>query len=134
MARKGQIEAVEHIQMRARADLRDRLLWFYREIAMLDPVADHVDSGCLRLKSSLIELRIELVEDSAIDPMVDPTVNPMARRMTLRIPCLDVAADLLSEHKIEFAFISGISWTDRRLVVHDPAGNRVEFRRKWPLL
>lgn len=130
MARKGQIEAVEHVRMRARADLRDRLLWFYREIAMLDLVADGMDSGCLRLKSSLIELRIEFVED----PIVDPTVDPMVRRMTLRIPSLDVAADLLTENKIEFARIAGISWTDQRLVVHDPAGNRVEFRRKWPLL
>jgi hypothetical protein len=78
----------------------------------------------LRFRSERIELRIRLVER--------PHLEPVTCRVVLLVASLARAAELLTEQKMDFTRIRGIQYTDRRLSLLDPGGNRVELKQAWP--
>ncbi len=125
--KRSRLQAIEHIHVEAPAEAEERMIWFYTEVGGLDqhepePAAD----AQLCFKSARLLLFLRFVED--------PHVDPVARRLTLRVPSLEEAAELLDEHKVAYQHVAGVSYTDQFLVVYDPAGHRIELRKEWPAL
>ena len=96
-----------------------------RRVGGLEPAPTEPDSADrLCFNSGRLELSIDLVEQ--------PMIEPVATRVTILVPSLDEAAAMLDEHSVRYQRISGITFTDRRLVTVDPVGNRVELKQEWP--
>ena len=125
MTKQSRIQAVEHVNLEAPPGIEEAIRWFYGEVALLREVTDAGDgSTMLRFKSERIELRVHVV--------VSPTIEAVDCRVTIAVPSLPEASDRLTERRVAFDRVSGITLTDRRLQVLDPAGNRVEFKQEWP--
>ncbi|MCP4247570.1 MAG: hypothetical protein GY778_11025 [bacterium] len=52
-------------------------------------------------------------------------------KATLSVRSLPTTAERLSEDGINYLPVSGMTFTDRRLSLLDPAGNRVELKQEW---
>jgi hypothetical protein len=123
----SRIQAVDHVSLEAPFGSEEELVWFYTEVGRLDRAADDgEDAPDLCFQSARLELRIRFVDG--------PRVDPLTRRLTIVVPSLAEAAELLEERSIPFARLSGIGYTDRRLGTSDPAGHRVELKQGWPPL
>jgi len=119
--RPSQINALERITLEAAPAVADDLVRFYRDVIALDLVVQAPDHLCFR--SAQVSLMIVL--------RGTPTVEPTRRRATLSVRSLSAAAERLEEARLVFTRVSGLSWTDRRLSLLDPAGNRVELKQEW---
>ena len=120
--RPSQINALERIVLEALPGVEQQLIWFYRDLVglrLLRPSTGDV----LRFRSALVELRIV--------PREVPRVEPIRRRALVSVHCLAAAAEALEERGIPFTLLSGVTWTDRRVSVVDPGGNRVELKQEW---
>jgi hypothetical protein len=131
MAKPGRVEAVEHVHLQARPEVADQVIWFYGELCLLKWAGAELDvkwqdGDSLTFRADKLELRVELVKD--------PDVDPTYRRVTLLLPDLEEAKSMMADHRYPFVTVSGINYTDRRLTLLDPAGNRVELKQAWPLL
>ena len=126
--KRSRIHAVDHVEIEAPLGSRDDLRWFYGEVAGLEELEEATvcagDSTELRFKSARLELRVRLV--------ADPDVDPVALRLTVFVRSLSEVAGLLEERGHVYERSSGIMYTDRRLLMHDPAGHRVALKREWP--
>lgn len=123
--KQSRIQAVDHVNLEAHMRLADDVRRFYTEIAMLDEVhSSETDPPRLCFKSERIELRVALVDK--------PWIEPVACRVMITVPSLEDTAELLEECGIPYEPLSGLSFTDRRLELHDPAGNRVALKQAWP--
>lgn len=121
----NRIRAIDHVRFEAPRGIVGALRWFYGDVGGLEPAPGEPDSaGRLCFNSGRLELSIDLVEQ--------PRIEPVATRVTILVPSLDEAAAMLDEHSVRYQRISGITFTDRRLVTLDPAGNRVELKQEWP--
>jgi len=122
---ESRIVAVDHVTLEASPNAENELRWFYGELATLDEVAAAAECGRrIVFKSLRIELRIHLREN--------PKTDPIDCRLTVRVPSLEEVIEQLEDRNIEFVTVSGIRWTDRRISLLDPGGNRVELRKDWP--
>jgi hypothetical protein len=122
----SRILAVEHVHLEAPFGREDELRWFYGQVAKLEELAAGEGSFPLRFRSEAIELRIQLLQA--------PRIDPIAVRVTIAVPALAAACELLEERRIEYQRVTGITHTDRRMQVPDPAGNLVELKQDWSLL
>lgn len=124
---ESRIVAVDHVILEAPLEAENELRWFYGELATLDEVGSAAEGGGrIVFKSLRIELRIHLREN--------PKIDPIDCRLAVRVPSLEEVIELLDERKIEFETLSGLRWTDRRITLFDPGGNRVELLQDWPLV
>ncbi len=127
---ESRIVAIDHVHMEAPLGIEDALRWFYEEVAELNPVPQGLipsgPSGEVRLlfRSYPLEVRFNLVEQ--------PRIEPVDCRLTIRVSSLQDACQKLDDEGVRFQELSGMTWTDRRIGTHDPAGNRVELRQHWP--
>lgn len=122
---ESRIQAVDHVHLQAGLGLEQELTWFYGEVALLEPLPpDPLFPGRIRFRSHRLELRISLCER--------PLVEAVACRLTVRVPSLEDTASVLDERSMAFERLTGTMWTDRRLEVLDPGGNRVAFKQEWP--
>jgi hypothetical protein len=80
-------------------------------------------AGTLRFRSARVELRILLKPD--------PDVDPVRRRAVVSVRSLEAVAATLDERGMAYTRLSGLTWTDRRLSLLDPGGNRVELKQEW---
>lgn len=120
----GRIQAVDHVELEAPLGTEDALRWFYGELAELDEVAaSGLTGGPIRFKSARIELRIRFVPR--------PSIDPVPVRVTIGVRSILETRAKLDEARIPFERVSGLLFTDRRIQVLDPAGNRVAFRQVW---
>lgn len=120
--RTGRIQAVDHVHLEAPVGSEPSLRWFYGEL--LDLAEMPPGEGVLRFRSERIELRIRLCSE--------PAIEAIDERVTVAVRSLRVVEDLLQERKTPYERFRGLDWTDRRLSLLDPAGNRVVIRRDWP--
>lgn len=121
----SRIQAVDHVNLEAPIRLAEDVRQFYMEIALLDEVpCSDADPPWLCFISERIELRVALLDT--------PQIEPVACRVTIAVSSLAEAAELLEERRVPFESLSGLSFTDRRLETHDPAGNRVALKQAWP--
>lgn len=63
----------------------------------------------------------------------DPEVDDVRRRMTLVVASLDELEKRLDEIEWPFERMRGFGYSDRRIVVNDPAGHRIEIRQSQAL-
>ncbi|MCH7591269.1 MAG: hypothetical protein IH989_00615 [Planctomycetes bacterium] len=120
--RHSRIQAVDHVNVESPHGLDDELRWFYGEVAELEERPPEATMGpgiCFR--SERIELRIRFSPE--------PRIESVECRVIVGVPSIDEAAERLSERKTPFQRLSGLAWSDRRIQVLDPAGNRVELRQ-----
>ncbi len=123
--RQSRIQAIDHVNLEAPIGLAEDIRRFYTEIALLDELPrSEADPPRLCFKSERIELRIALLER--------PWIEPVACRVMIAVPSLAETAELLEECGTPYERLSGLSFTDRRLEMHDPAGNRVALKQAWP--
>ncbi len=129
---RGRLIAVNDVEIEARSGIEEKLCWFYDVVAGLPLVGDRravddVSGSCdeLRFRSDRLELRIHIVEN--------PAVVGVDRRVHVAVGALKEVCDLLDEDGYEYSACRGMRFTDRYLSLLDPAGNRVEFRRDWPM-
>lgn len=120
----GKVQAVQDVTLSAPPGLEESFRWFYVDLAGLTEVHERAPGVRLCFRSHRIELRIQEAADVPVDPI------PV--RLTIRVPSLVDAARLLEERGLNYARILGLSFTDQSLMAFDPAGYRIEFRRRWP--
>jgi len=122
---ESRIVAVDHVTLEAASEVEEDMRWFYGKLATLDEVVSGGIGGeRIVFKSARIELRIVFV--------LEPHVDPIDNRVAILVPSLKAVTDELDDRRMGFETVSGLSWPDRRIAVHDPAGHRVEFREYWP--
>jgi hypothetical protein len=110
------------VNLEAPAGSKEPYQWFYGTVAQLEEFAcEEAGQNQLCFKSKQIELRIQFVPA--------PQVDPLPLRVTISVPSLSEAIELLEEKRVPFMRLTGVMFTDRRLQTHDPAGNRVELRQ-----
>jgi hypothetical protein len=116
---------VDHVHLEAPPGLNEDLTWFYGEVAELDFLGDVApDAGRLCFKSEQIELRIRI--------KAEPRIEPIGCNVVILVPSMDAALGRLDERKRLYQRLSGLAFTDRRLGLLDPAGNRIELKQEWP--
>ena len=121
--RPSQIIAVDTVAMQAPSAARERLIWFYRDLVGLTFIEDTLNSGCLRFRSALLELRIVLDDVARVDAV--------RRQALVSVRSIEDTALALDEEGIAYERVSGWGWSDRRLSLLDPGGNRVELKQEW---
>ncbi len=129
--KESRIVAVDHVCLEALLGLDDELMWFYSELLDLDVVvgnltgvASGIDDTWLRFRSGRIELRFRIVDDPDID-----AVDCCA---TILVPSLLAVQEVLNERRVRYHRFTGMVYSDRRIGLLDPAGNRVELKQQWP--
>ena len=121
----SRIQAIDHVNLEASPACADNLRWFYTAVGALEEAPAPVPDGAdVAFRSARIELRIKLVRD--------PRVDPARRRLTLAIPTLEDAANLLEERSYRYTWEHALEWSGRRIRLHDPAGHLVELKQEWP--
>ncbi len=119
---ESRIQTVDHVNLEAPFGVDEGLRWFYEEIAQLEEIdSDDYEPGRLCFKSGRIELRIRCSNA--------PRIESIARRVTILVESLDSVVEQFEERSIPFTRLSGLLYTDRRLEVLDPAGNRVALKQ-----
>lgn len=63
-----------------------------------------------------------------------PRIDPAARRLTIMVPSLDAVIEELDEVRYDYRRLRGLGFTDVRLDLLDPAGNRLHIRQRWSLV
>ena len=121
--RPSQIIAIDRVRLEGPVAARDRLIWFYRDLVELVFVEDTLNSSALRFRSARLELYIDLSDR--------PKVDPHRRRALLSVRSLEATAAVLDEEGVAYQPLSGWGWSDRRLSLLDPGGNRVELKQEW---
>ncbi|MCO6436995.1 MAG: hypothetical protein J5J06_07900 [Phycisphaerae bacterium] len=122
---ESRIVAVDHVHLEASPEACENLRWFYGELAGLtDLQPDEWQGELLRFKSERIELRIRLTPE--------PRLEQIAHTATILVDSLDLACEQLLERRIAFDRLSNVAFTDRRISLLDPGGNRVAFKQRWP--
>jgi hypothetical protein len=120
----SRLVAIDHVEIESGLGIEGRLRWFYGRVAGLSEVAkSSPQTNELRFKSERIELRISMVGN--------PRIESTACRVSIEVPSLLVVAEVLDECRHSFVWYRGLCYTDRYLSLLDPAGNRVELRRRW---
>jgi len=121
----SRIQAVDHVHLEAHPGHADDLRWFYSTVGALEEVGQPLPGvDALTFQSAWIELRICLAPA--------PRVDPARRRLTLAIPTLEDAANLLGERNYRYVWEHALERSHRRIRLHDPAGHLVELKQEWP--
>jgi len=120
--RPSQINALERIALEAPQGIEQQLVEFYRDLVGLTLLEESRGQGLL-FRSGRVELRVFL--------RADPRTEPITRRVLISVRSLTTTAEALEERRIPFRPVSGIAWTDRRLSLVDPGGNRLELKQEW---
>lgn len=119
----SRIQAVDHVNLEAPYGVDEGMRWFYGEVAALEEVScDDPATNRLCFRSRQIELRVNFVDS--------PEIDPLKPRVTILVPSLSEVGERLEERSVPYTTLTGVMYTDRRLEVHDPAGNRVVLRQE----
>ncbi len=121
--RPSQINAIDRIELEAAPQARDELIWFYRDLVELEIDESSSDDTVLRFRSARVELRIKLIEN--------PRLDSVRRRALISVRSVIATAEVLDERHLEYTRVTGFNWSDRRLSLLDPGGNRVELKQEW---
>ena len=121
----SRIVAVGDVELEADPGAEPHLIAFYRDAVALELVGASVSDGSwLRFRSGRIELRYTIIPA--------PRLSPLCCRLVVAVRLLRQAREMLDERHIGYERIHGLSYTDRRLSLLDPAGNRIELKQDWP--
>jgi catechol 2,3-dioxygenase-like lactoylglutathione lyase family enzyme len=115
------IHAIAHVHVQAKPGLEHRLRWFYAEVLGLEAADGEEETLCFRTK--VLEFRVAITEKAQ--------PSPMRRRLVLEIASLNEMRTKLEEIGLEYEWYEGMAFTDRRIYLLDPAGNRVELKQVW---
>lgn len=121
--RPSQIIAIARVRLEGPVAARERLIWFYRDLVGLVFIEDMLNPSVLRFQSAQLDLHIELSDR--------PKIDPSCRRALLSVRSLEATATVLDEEGVAYQPLSGWTWSDRRLALLDPGGNRVELKQEW---
>lgn len=114
------IAAVDRVCVEAPPGSIDELRVFYSEMLGLRFETDAAGGGHISANDFMYTLHFRTVDRPAIDPC--------RRRLSVLVASLDELMERLSENDRPFQLERGLSLSDRRLLVHDPAGHLVEVR------
>ena len=103
--------------------MRDALHLFYVDVLGLEPAEAERGMVCFQTKRMQVRFLLTL----------EAQPSPMRRRLVLQIPSLQRMRDRLEEFEIDYEWYNGMSFTDQRIFVLDPADNRIELKQLWLL-
>jgi len=125
--RESRILAVDHVEMQAHIGCEEALLRFYGEVIGLAVVEEpSQDPMRIRFRSADLELRYTLVGQ--------PRIESTAHRATLLVESLWETRKALDEVRLPYTPITGTTYTDSRLSLLGPCGNRIAIRQTWHLI
>lgn len=87
-------------------------------------VAAVADAAELRFRSGKIDLTVRL--------SADRTLESVPYRVTIGVPDLDAVMARLDERRVSYQRFHGLDFSDRRIGLLDPAGNRIYLKQDWP--
>ncbi len=129
--RTSQIVAVDHVVMEGGPACQPDLVWLYQDVIGLSPPGAGVggfaaasDEVWLRFRSGNLELRYRLVPR--------PRLDPVGCRLVVEVVSLPQAMEAIEERGFAFEHLRGLNFTDRRVSMLDPGGNRIEIKQHWP--
>lgn len=128
MTAPSRLIAVDHVEIQAPLQARDEIAWFYGQLIGLEPLtapegpASATDD--LRFRGERHELQVAL--------RVSPAIETVAVRVDIEVSSLEEIAAALDDRRHPYDWIHGLSFTQRSLMLLDPAGNRVRLRKRWP--
>jgi hypothetical protein len=129
--RTSQIVAVDHVVLEGGPDAAADLVWLYQDVVGLrrldeqtTPSAADVVESWLCFRSGDLELRYRL--------RPRPSVESVACRLVVEVTSLPQAVEALEDRRMPFERLRGLNFTDRRVSLLDPAGNRIEIKQHWP--
>lgn len=121
------IQAIDDVHIEARSDLREPTVVFYRDLIGLEPVEPTEGDDILVFRGAVRSgprLRVRLIPREPEESV--------RREAQLLVGNLSVIADLLADNRVELEWSRGWSYYDRRLLVQDPSGNRIELVSSHP--
>lgn len=122
---ESRIVAVDHVHLEASPEACENLRWFYGELTGLTDLQPKEWQGeLLRFKSERIELRIRLTQM--------PRLEQIAHAATILVVSLDETCALLDDRRLPFDRLSSVAFSDRRISLLDPGGNRVALKQFHP--
>ncbi len=116
------ILAIDDVHIEARRALRDPTVTFYRDLLGLEQLDEAAPSDRLVFRGAVRSgprLRVNLIEE--------PLDESMRRDALLLVDDLARMAGLFAEQRMEIQWSRGWSYYDRRILVQDPSGNRLEL-------
>lgn len=122
---ESQILAVDHVELETVPGVAEELTWLYRDLAglaLIDAGSGHPVR--IRFRSGPIELRYTLLDE--------PRLSPIECRVVVEVPSLETVELELQERYIHYTRLQGVTYTDQRLGLRDPGGNRIELKQRWP--
>lgn len=114
------IHAIADVRIECPPEAEDRLRWFYADVLGLRPAVPGDDAAGPAFAAHGLVLRIEVRPDAR--------PSPVRRRLVVQIDSLVDAEQRLRDMGLGSELLRGMGIGDRRLVVLDPAGNRVELK------
>ena len=121
--RPSQIIAIARVALEAPPGAKDRLIWFYRDLVGLTFIEDTLNHSLLRFRSGQLELHVLLCDQ--------PRIEQIRRQAVVSVESLEATMQTLQEERIPFERLFGVNWSDRRVGLLDPGGNRVELKQEW---
>ena len=119
------LHAIDHVHLDVPPGILDRMRAFYADLLGLPVIDGRDDLGpTLSLGGTRAALRLVVRER--------PDIHPARRRLTLIVPSLGETTERLIEQRVPHRTRLGLSYTDRRLYLRDPAGHLVELKQIWP--
>jgi hypothetical protein len=129
--RTSQIVAVDHVVLEGGPACEPDLVWLYQDVVGLrqlragtEGLATASDEAWLRFRSGNLELRYRLVPR--------PALETVACRLVVEVASLPEAMEAMEERGVAFDRLRGLNFTDRRVSLLDPGGNRIEIKQHWP--
>lgn len=127
MSGTGQLIAIADVFIESHPDFFEPMDWFYGELIALrrvEPLDDMGESPAeVRFRSDQHDLHVRFTDI--------PKIEPVAVRVMCEVPFLEDVAEVLTDRKYEHDWLRGLARTDRRIQLLDPAGNRIEIRKRW---
>jgi hypothetical protein len=120
----SQIVAVQDVELEGRPGAKEALIWLYRDVVGLALDERDAEEG-LCFRSGPIALWYRLVDE--------PRLATVPCRLVVEVRSLWDVRGQLDERGSSYTMMRGFAWTDRRLSMLDPAGNRIEMKQHWPL-
>lgn len=129
---RSRLIAVDDVNIEAPPQTAEGIAWFYADLVGLQLLPKQFDglgeeaapADRLRFRSERHELCVSLV--------TKPHIEAAATRVHIEVTSLEEVARVLDERAYAYEWLRGLSFTDRSLMILDPAGNRVRLRKLWP--
>jgi hypothetical protein len=128
---RARLIAVDDVNIEASPHAAEEIAWFYGDLVGLQPAARPAGPGERSTMADRLCFRCER-HQLCVSLVECPHIETVATRVHFEVTSLEDVARALDERGHAWEWLRGLSFTDRSLMLLDPAGNRVRLRKLWP--